>query len=455
MSIDDKLKKAKIKLFKRSENLDFFAACLYKFEWEIFEDENDDREGYVKLNYTQEGKLEHNGIIYLNKKILEQEDYDHNNLLWLLIHELLHILNKHLNRKNNKDHKIWNFACDHVIERDMFNIFQNNIYPYQNKYNIFNEIDDIKPNCTAEEAYDILNTMSNNNQVKYTGSKNNVSSFEVDDSNQKIDIDEDYNYGNENENPENIELKNIEKQIQEDAATMNQMMQQQNEKNRSNNSGKPIIDYINSILKIELPWNDILEKAIKKNTIHIPTGRSWKSLNKFFIPHGITLPGVQLEEEQSGIGTCILLIDTSASVNITELKQYGSIIHESFKYYENIVVIDHDTHVKSVKEYKSDEGSKFIDDILKYGFKGRGGTSHNDCLKYIDENYYKTSEQKDMLSSILFLTDGYSNINSILKNNIYEIIKDKVPLVFTLTSNVKLNIPEDYKENCIQMNIEK
>lgn len=60
-----------------------------------------------------------------------------------------------------------------------------------------------------------------------------------------------------------------------------------------------------------------------------------------------------------------------------------------------------------------------------------------------------------MLSSILFLTDGYSNINSILKNNIYEIIKDKVPLVFTLTSNVKLNIPEDYKENCIQMNIEK
>jgi len=62
-------------------------------------------------------------------------------------------LNKHGVRRGDRIWNVWNVACDHSIEvllRKMYAI----IRPYNNKYNIIEDLEYFKPNCSAEFAYD-------------------------------------------------------------------------------------------------------------------------------------------------------------------------------------------------------------------------------------------------------------------------------------------------------------
>jgi len=147
--IDSLVRKAKLKLF--TNTLFFFGMMANKFTWD-FEDLPEDMEGFVKFNLDNPDKLE-SGIIHINRNYLLNQDYTYINLIFILCHELLHILNKHGLRSGDRDWVKWNIACDHVIEVFLRNM-KDTIKPYKDQYNIIDELYNEKRNCTAEYAYD-------------------------------------------------------------------------------------------------------------------------------------------------------------------------------------------------------------------------------------------------------------------------------------------------------------
>ena len=143
------IRKAKLKLFTKA--LIFFGMCANKFTWDI-ETFDENIEGYVRFDSENLNKIE-SGAIFLNKHFLIRPDYTYNNLIFIICHELLHILNKHGARRGDRKWEEWNVACDHVVEVFLKKL-SDTIKPYNNRYNIIEELEYHKSNCTAEYAYD-------------------------------------------------------------------------------------------------------------------------------------------------------------------------------------------------------------------------------------------------------------------------------------------------------------
>lgn len=406
------IKRARLKFF--TNELIFFGMMANKFIWEI-EPLPENIEGYVEFNLKDPSKLE-SGVIHINELYVSKEDYTYNNLVFIICHELLHILNKHGLRRNDREFRIWNIACDHLIEvflRKLDHI----IKPYNNQYNIIEELYNHKREVTAEFAYDWIMKNQSKFNIKSTGEK----SISVSYDNQK------------NEYTVILNLGGVQSEIIEDESTVSILTDQmvsearaifENLKNKGNSSGA-LVEYLNKILKVEIPWETLLEKAIKTNVVMKPDDRSWSSLNKYFIPHNITLPGYYMIEDKDGVGTLIIGTDTSGSISTKNLKKFSYVIEKSMRYFKTIKLITHDVEIHQEKEFNRDNISEFYKFIAKEGYKGRGGTSHKHLFDKIKKLW---DEDKDDLSMVISLTDSASDIESIYKS--YEFIKNNLPLVF-------------------------
>lgn len=439
--VENKIKNARIKLLKKSTNLQFFGICSYKFNW-VAEDLPDTAEGYVAFN-PETDECEAEPIIHINKNMLMKDDYDHNNLIILIMHELFHVLYKHGKRGRNHHHKvISNLAADHIVDSDIKKIIDDNadqdLKPYQNRYNIIPEVTRHfgGKTPTYEEVYDYL--VNSIPQIKITPHQNGVNgtegntqptpgqSFNVDINGKEYTI-------TINQNPTASESKEIENFISEARSTQDALKQ----KGIGSSKLNTIID---ELLKVEVPWEQILDKALK-NAISIkPDDRSWKRLNKHFMPLNINLPGSATSTEPDSINKLIIALDTSASVSKTELKKFANVISESSQYFKKIVILVHDTVIHVEKHFDSDNSIEITDFITK-NITGGGGTSHKpvfDRISKIHDNGhdYWDWDNEDEISMVILLTDGYSDIHYIYKK--YEWTK-KVPISIILSSDWSQN----------------
>lgn len=433
-NIDKKIQNANIKFFKRDSGLQYFGILSKRYEWEV-EDLPEEIEGCVQWDLTDLTKIT-DGKIHINKLIVEKEDYSHDNLIALLIHEIMHILKKHGKRKGTRDSKLWNIANDHVIDRDIKSI--TNVKFYQNVYNIIEELDKKLPKCTEEEAYEWL--MQNQNKLTITPQ------------NQKGQGE---GQGEEQSGPESIKVKenstgkefnvNIQQDINElNADEKNKMNQEIDQfvahatalKEILKSKGElssGLVEYLDNLLKVEIPWQDLLEKAIKTNVSIVPDDRSWKRPNIYFHHLGINLPGQSYEEVNDGVGHLYILLDRSGSTSdMKTLKEMSGIIAQSIKYFEKIIILVHDVKIHQIKEFDKDNVAAFQDFIKNEGLKGGGGTSHTHVFNYIENEVWKDKDLREDLSMVIAITDQYSNITQIYKN--YNWIKSTTPLIFLVVS---------------------
>lgn len=417
--IKNLIKKAKLKMF--TKNLIFFGLQSYKFNWTFEDPGHENWEARVIFNKEDLSQLEA-GNIYFNNNILEKKDYDYKNLCYVCIHELLHILNKHGLRKGNKKHVIWAVACDHVVEtemKQMSNIFK----PWQNRYNIIDELTDNLPNCSAEQAYNwLFKHKSFPNRIKQNPESDQIEVLDQ-NGNTMFTVNPQQGGADEKGNIDSVSSLQVDQFISEARAIFNDM------KKKGSISGH-IAEYLNNILKIEIPWDELLEKAIKINTIMKPDNRSWKNLNKFYQPHGITLPGYSMTETNEGIGQLIIYVDTSGSINKKQLKQFSYIIEKSMHYFKTIKLLVHDVQIHQEKDFDKDNILAFYNFISKEGYKGRGGTSHEYVFNKTNKMW---EEHPDDISMVIALTDNYSDIHSIYKE--YSFIKNNVPLIILITND--------------------
>lgn len=407
---------SKLKLFQ--QNLLFFGLTIVKYKWYAHKMEPF-IEGYVAFDIDKED-ITIDKCIHLNYDIITKEDYNHNNLTDLLIHEVMHVLHRHGSRGRNKHKVAWNFATDHVIDRT---IKKWDLTKPYHKWNIIPELNKHLPECTEEEAYEWLIK----NQKFYTlklipGKDGEPDKGELVDQNGNVVQVTIIRPDPANQNEQQLVDNEVDNLISEARATHQTM------KDRGFSSNG-IIEYLNNILKVEIPWETLLRKAIKTNVIMRPTDRAWHRPNKFLRPLNIYIPGNAMEEDKDGIGTLVIHVDSSGSMSNKDLKKSAHVIMESINYFAKIIVLVADIKIHQIKEFEKYDFSAFYT-FLKEGFKGRGGTSHKHIFDWCQNNIYK--ENPDLFSMFISFTDACSDIEQYIPT--YEWCK-KIPSIYLTQEN--------------------
>lgn len=434
--LSKKIQNARIKLFKKSEGLSFFGACSYMFDWSIHPMPGSYAEGYVL--FDKESHKVEDGTIHINEDLVIKNDYTHIHLAYIICHELLHILGKHGVRKGSREHHVWAAACDHVVERDLKQ-HANAVQPYDGAYHMFEELHNESKNCTVEYAYEWLQKQIQAGKIKVVlvPGDGNGDMVEVTGPNgMKFMVSAQFG-GVDNKQIKGDTLQAIQtnEKIVSEARALHQTL-----KAKGDQSGS-LTSLLDKILAVKIPWEVLLEKAIKTNVILKPDERSWKNPNKIWRPHGIILPGVTTSEDRDGTGIIIYCTDSSGSMSDKELKKCSSVTEQSFQFFKEVWLYVHDTSVHQKKIFDKDEKHMFYHFLKNEGYKGRGGTSHLDVFQKIQDEVWDNNGLRDDLSMVICLTDGYSDIEKVITNKKLEWLK-VTPVVFIISGSYNLDLSQ-------------
>ena len=136
-------------------------------------------------------------------------------------------------------------------------------------------------------------------------------------------------------------------------------------------------------------------------------------------------PGIRIKPKNN----VLVAIDTSGSVSNNELVEFFNEIHHMHKTGVEITVIQCDTQISSIKEYKKPEDGKIE-------ITGRGGTSFQPVIDYYNENQRK-------FSCLVYFTDGEAcNPDP----------KPRGRMLWTLSECSHMNGIEDFPGAKIQLN---
>lgn len=143
--------------------------------------------------------------------------------------------------------------------------------------------------------------------------------------------------------------------------------------------------------KSKISWKQLLRKYLS-NFVHDVGNwfeNSWSRRNRRQLP----LPGIKKLSNK-----IMVAIDTSGSIQNTEIEQFFAEIETIIKDFSQLVVIQWDTEINDVwQSYKRNDWKKII-------IKGRGGTSVQCVFDWI-------SEEKMNKFPVVIFTDGYFDHN--------------------------------------------
>lgn len=144
-------------------------------------------------------------------------------------------------------------------------------------------------------------------------------------------------------------------------------------------------EYIDGLFEVTPPvldWKSYMRR-FSNTSNKIYTKKTRKKPNKRFPKN----PALKIKPQKS----TLVAIDTSASVSNDEVKEFFNEIHHIYKTGTRVVVIDCDTIIQRVYEYKGN--------LEKIEVKGRGGTSFDPVIDYLIEH-------KREFNNLIYLTDG-------------------------------------------------
>lgn len=161
-----------------------------------------------------------------------------------------------------------------------------------------------------------------------------------------------------------------------------------------------LLQLLEEMFKVEIPWQEILESAIMYNAQH-RQDVTWGWPNEIMRPLGIHLPGPFEEPTPDAL---VAVVDTSGSVSDEDLKTFIGILCASVAYYDKLIVIVHDYVIQAEIDMGEHPSEEDVFNACRQ-LPGRGGTSHSGALQRVGE----LAEEVN-LSSVIFLTDYYSDV---------------------------------------------
>lgn len=342
MTLEELVKKAVVKIILRYP---FLGAILMEYPIVFITGEQ------IRVAATDGLK------IYINKE-MPKEYQNEEDLLFIVMHELMHILMSHITRGKQKEHNLWNIAID-LTTNFILHVDFNLKLPSGVCYDLN------LGKLTSEEIYE---------------------KFIEESSIIKKQRQEDYNPFDNHLAP-SVEDEAIEKEIE---SKIKSAIFKANNISSYGNLPRSLSRYISSILEPRISWRQYLINKIvyAKHGGHIVKRLQRKTIYspyKFF-------------RTKESILDVVITVDTSGSIGeddlnafITEIKN----IAETFKVKGKL--LDCDTKINNVYDLE-----KLDNDLVNINFMGGGGTSFVPPFKFVEENNIKPKV-------FIYFTDAYGD----------------------------------------------
>ena len=355
------MNKAKIALLSTPDSAFFSTLCFsLKHTW-------DDR---IPTAGTNGKDVKWNPGFFMKLNASEQ--------VFLLLHETLHAAYLHALRRGEKDARLWNIACDHVINLQLiergFKMPTGDLAGYADKkyygmsadevYKLLKQEQDANPEAPKPKAMDDLLEPGE-------GTPGDVSSAQ--------------------------EIEQEMSDILVRAAIQSKMSG-----DKAGTIPGDIQIFLDKLLNPKLPWERILSKYLQK---YSKSDYSWRKPSRRFFPKHY-LPAMHSE----CLMDLVVAVDTSGSVSDAEFQRFTTEIAGIMKYMkpEKLTLIHFDTEIKSVDVLRSAQ------DLYRVKFSGRGGTDIHPLLDWIDENKPQ---------AVLVFTDGeFPNYRNKCKSDVIWLI---------------------------------
>ena len=296
----------------------------------------------------------------------------HRQTVFLVMHELKHLVYQHIDRLNGRDPKLWNIAGDYVI----------NNYLDTKKF-------DVIPGALLDHQYDGMST----DEVYFKllqQQKNDPSSIPEPDHNDLLPPNA---YGNGGNNPvDNLaKAKEFMDQAIAEAMVKTETAIRGGNKDAAANIPGDVARYYENLVNPTVPWQQVLQRFLFGVA---KTEYSYRRLSRRSHSLDIPLPGLHGQS----MDYIDFAIDTSGSVSEADFNKFISEIHEVFKTFspQNIGIMQFDDIIQDTQKVCS------LDEFSQIKFKGGGGTTIGPVLEAFKNNDAK---------ALVILTDGYFGHN--------------------------------------------
>jgi predicted metal-dependent peptidase len=334
MANPTKIEKAKTQLIVRHP---FFASILL-------------RRNLVETTNIPTAGIDKSGTIYYNPEFVNGLTI--NNVVFLLAHEVMHWAQATFARQGSRDFQKWNKATDAV----------NNEVLVASNVGEFIEGGVRWSGAEQMSAEEVYNLMPDDNANGGIGD-------DLMDSGEPMS---------------EAEAKAQEAQIKTEVASARQAAKQ------IGSLPGALDRWVDGLLHVPTPWHQILERWMTERT---RDDYSWSRANRRFIHSGLYLPSM----DGTGLESCALVVDTSASISPQELDAFLGHLNRILETCQphKVYVVYVDAKVSDVETVSGDDLPVTINP------KGGGGTDMRVGVEYVDTNLSDVSCQ-------ILLTDGYT-----------------------------------------------
>lgn len=322
-------------------------------------------------------------------------------LLFIMLHEIVHIACQHVSRREDREPSLWNVAADlytNALLQKEFKIVEPGMTVNVCGYAITAPVDILYSNSISvnedyvEAIYDSLRDQADENgytnsegnysyEFSYTG-KNNWNSRDV----FRTTIHKGQ-YSSEL-----IEVKDgLSSKGKADKLLAEVLVRSSMSGSGASSGTSELLTQVNKILKSELDWKKLLKKYLRKTT---QKELSFKTPDRRLFYQKAIYPG-DSKLDSNKLNKVKVCIDVSGSISTTDLGYIFGQVESLLKQYKvSAELIYWDTEVKSVGKFQSYKGFESIDCI------GGGGTDPMCIFEYLNK-------QKEKPLVTLIFTDGY------------------------------------------------
>lgn len=406
--MNENLRVAILKILAK-KRLRLFGCLLYRFD--LRATESDD----MKTACCTIDKILRKPVIIINSNFISKLE-NVEQVMFVVLHEMLHFIDGHLSKYRivSGNDYVFNLAADHVINSLLEKeALSSKLIEVPSDAFMIPELKN--QNLDVMEVYEWLMDNKEFYHCKYNQETGMIDVFKNNKYVGSISPDLD------NEAEESSDL------LDEIKAEIRSVMNTFNTKGSNHDD---LFKYIEELVKINIPWESILDNEIQKSRIKSPCNKTWKKLRKKLLHLSITLPGTDTDDDLDDL---YLIQDTSGSLwnDEKEHSKIVTLLSESINYFRGIKVIQHDVEVTNSFYLTRDN---FENEKHKmYELRGGGGTSHKEAFSFIENDYF---EMQEKIGMVILSTDYESDIEQIWNN--YE-FHNYVP-VKVLCSNKNVNI---------------
>lgn len=304
--------------------------------------------------------------MYINPDFIEKKSIDE--VIFLLIHELEHLLGLHAQRLNDRNHKRWNVATDSVINQHLIN----------DRIGSFIEGGVNMPEALGKTADHMYNHLPENYEDQFgDGGATGGTGEDI--------IFGDGEKGDDGRSMTPADMRDCEQQARtiisnaaqaaRVAGTLSEEMQRR----------------IEDVLDITTPWYEILERFMMDRA---ETDYTWAKPNRRFIGGGLHLPSL---DSIAALGPVVFIRDVSGSISYEE--------HSAYIGHVNAIAercAPSEVHVLDVSTVVHHQ-HKFTREELPMNPEVMGGGGTDMCAGFDFIN-----EKLDEVAVCVVLTDGYT-----------------------------------------------